>query len=44
LESLASSHEGLSELEAKKRLSIYGFNDIPKRLERSWIKYIDIAI
>jgi hypothetical protein len=35
LKSLASSHYGLSELEAKKRLSIYRFNDIPKRLERS---------
>jgi magnesium-transporting ATPase (P-type) len=37
IKALSSSKEGLSEVEAKKRLSIYGLNDIPKRMEKSAI-------
>ncbi|MEM5832384.1 MAG: HAD-IC family P-type ATPase, partial [Candidatus Aenigmatarchaeota archaeon] len=37
IKELGSSIEGLSEKEAKRRLSIYGLNDIPKRMEKSAI-------
>jgi Mg2+-importing ATPase len=37
IKALSSSKEGISEVEAKKRLSIYGLNDIPKRMEKSAI-------
>jgi Mg2+-importing ATPase len=35
IKALSSSKEGLSEIEAKKRISVYGLNDIPKRMEKS---------
>ncbi|MEM5811618.1 MAG: magnesium-translocating P-type ATPase [Candidatus Aenigmatarchaeota archaeon] len=37
IKELGSSSEGLTEKEAKRRLSIYGLNDIPKRMEKSAI-------
>jgi Mg2+-importing ATPase len=40
IKALSSSKEGLNEKEAKKRIAIYGLNDIPKRMEKSGISLL----
>jgi len=37
---LGSSPEGLSEEEARKRLAVYGFNEVPEKKENPALAYL----